>query len=182
LILSENQASNSVMADYVNPIEYEAMTMVATQVMSNHFALTVASSIGDFKLNLCKPLIIKNILFSMRILRDVCLSFIDHFLVNIPLTTSTSLTPELPTNKSLFDNRNDIQDKLDNNDDDDTLTGIPESPLISMQRLIDNLNKSTSSEAVRNTRFRVQTAPVFPEREQEINKLVAELKKFPPSE
>jgi fumarate hydratase class II len=48
------------------------MAMVAAQVMSNHIALSVCVSKGFFKLNVLRLLIIKNILNSVRILRDVC--------------------------------------------------------------------------------------------------------------
>lgn len=67
----------------VNPTQCEAMTMVAAQVMGNHVAVTVGGSMGHFELNVFKPLIIKNVLHSIRILSDVCHSFTDHCVVGI---------------------------------------------------------------------------------------------------
>jgi len=74
--------------------------MVAAQVMSNHVALLIGISTGHFKLNVLKPLIIKNILHSIHILRDVCYSFGDHFKVGIKLNTHASTTYEQQNNLS----------------------------------------------------------------------------------
>jgi fumarate hydratase class II len=71
----------------VNPTQCEAMTMVAAQVMGNHVAVTIGGSMGHFELNVFKPLIIKNVLHSIRILSDVCLSFTDHCVVGIEPNT-----------------------------------------------------------------------------------------------
>jgi fumarate hydratase class II len=71
----------------VNPTQCEAMTMVAAQVMGNNVAVTVGGSMGHFELNVFKPLIIKNVLHSIRILSDVCLSFTDHCVVGIEPNT-----------------------------------------------------------------------------------------------
>ncbi|CAF4733826.1 unnamed protein product, partial [Rotaria sp. Silwood2] len=89
--------------------------MVAAQVMNNHLGLTVGVSMGSFKLNVLKPLIIKNILHSIRILRDFCSSFTNHFLVGIKLIThaSTTYMPELPIDNSILDNKKDIEDNFE---------------------------------------------------------------------
>jgi fumarate hydratase class II len=72
----------------VNPTQCEAMTMVAAQVMGNHVAVTIGGSMGHFELNVFKPLIIKNVLHSIRILSDVCYSFTDHCVIGIEPNTA----------------------------------------------------------------------------------------------
>jgi len=71
----------------VNPTQCEAMTMVAAQVIGNHVAVTVGGSMGHFELNVFKPLIIRNVLHSIRILSDVSHSFTDHCVVGIEPNT-----------------------------------------------------------------------------------------------
>ena len=83
LILPENEPGSSIMPGKVNPTQCEAMTMVAAQVMGNNVAVTVGGSMGHFELNVFKPLIIKNVLHSIRILADVSNSFTDHCVTDI---------------------------------------------------------------------------------------------------
>ena len=71
------------MRDQVDSTEYEAMTMVAAQVMSSHLAVTMCISKENSKFNILQPLLIKNILYSMQIMYDVCLCFINHVVVGI---------------------------------------------------------------------------------------------------
>jgi fumarate hydratase class II len=71
----------------VNPTQCKAMTMVAAQVIGNHVAVTVGGSMGHFELNVFKPVIIKNVLHSIRILSDVCNSFTDYCVVGIEPNT-----------------------------------------------------------------------------------------------
>lgn len=68
LILPENEPGSSIMPGKVNPTQCEAMTMVAAQVMGNHVAVTVGGSNGHFELNVFKPMMIKNVLHSARLL------------------------------------------------------------------------------------------------------------------
>ncbi|CAF4277016.1 unnamed protein product [Rotaria sp. Silwood2] len=88
LILPENEPGSSIMPGKINPTQCEAMTMVAAQVMGNHVAVTVGGSMGHFELNVFKPLIIKNVLHSIRILADVCNSFTAHCVSGILPNTS----------------------------------------------------------------------------------------------
>jgi fumarate hydratase, class II len=83
LILPENEPGSSIMPGKVNPTQCEAMTMVAAQVMGNNVAVTVGGSMGHFELNVFKPLIIKNVLHSIRILADVSNTFTDHCVIDI---------------------------------------------------------------------------------------------------
>jgi fumarate hydratase, class II len=57
--------------------------MVCAQVMGNHVAITVGGSNGHFQLNVFKPLIIANLLQSIKLLGDVCVSFTDNCIVGI---------------------------------------------------------------------------------------------------
>jgi fumarate hydratase, class II len=75
LILPENEPGSSIMPGKVNPTQSEAMTMVATQVMGNDTAVKMAGSLGNFELNVFKPVMIRNLLHSTRILADVCRTF-----------------------------------------------------------------------------------------------------------
>ena len=61
-----------------NPTQSEAMTMVAGQVMGNDVAINMGGALGNFELNVMKPLIIHNFLRSVRLLADVCVSFNDN--------------------------------------------------------------------------------------------------------
>jgi fumarate hydratase class II len=67
----------------VNPTQAEAVTMVATQVMGNHVAITIAGSQGHFELNVFKPVMIHNLLQSCRLLADASNSFTDNCIVGI---------------------------------------------------------------------------------------------------
>ncbi len=96
LILPENEPGSSIMPGKVNPTQSEAMTMVCTQVIGNDSTVAVAASQGNFELNVFKPVIIFNVLHSLNLLTDTCLSFqtfcveglqanratIDHYLKN----------------------------------------------------------------------------------------------------
>jgi fumarate hydratase class II len=78
LLLPENEPGSSIMPGKVNPTQSEAMTMVCVQVMGNDVAITVAGSQGNFELNVFKPVIIHNLLHSVRLLSDACRSFTEH--------------------------------------------------------------------------------------------------------
>jgi fumarate hydratase, class II len=83
LILPENEPGSSIMPGKVNPTQCEAMTMVCVQVMGNDMAIGVAASQGNFELNVFKPLMIFNLLNSIRLLADACASFTDYLVVGI---------------------------------------------------------------------------------------------------
>uniref|UniRef100_A0A2K6GYE0 Fumarate hydratase, mitochondrial n=1 Tax=Propithecus coquereli TaxID=379532 RepID=A0A2K6GYE0_PROCO len=78
LIFPENEPGNSIM-----PGKCEAMTMVAAQVMGNHVAIIVGGSNGHFELNIFKPMMIKNVLHSARLLGDASVSFTENCVVGI---------------------------------------------------------------------------------------------------
>ncbi|MDX2094528.1 MAG: class II fumarate hydratase [Alphaproteobacteria bacterium] len=87
LSLPENEPGSSIMPGKVNPTQSEAMTMVAAQVMGNHVTVTVGGSNGHFELNVFKPVIIFNVLQSIRLIADACNSFTDHCVVGIEANT-----------------------------------------------------------------------------------------------
>lgn len=78
LILPENEPGSSIMPGKVNPTQCEAMTMVCVQVMGNDAAIGIAGSQGNFELNVFKPVIIHNLLHSIRILTDSMHMFTIH--------------------------------------------------------------------------------------------------------
>lgn len=96
LSLPENEPGSSIMPGKVNPTQCEAITMVAAQVMGNHVAVTVGGSNGHFELNVFKPLIVSNVLRSIRLLGDACSAFTDNCIEGIVANTEV-------INKSLND-------------------------------------------------------------------------------
>lgn len=75
LMLPENEPGSSIMPGKINPTQCEALTMIAAQVMGNDVAVTVAGASGNFELNVYKPVIIYNVLQSIRLLADGADSF-----------------------------------------------------------------------------------------------------------
>ncbi|MFC1526311.1 class II fumarate hydratase [Candidatus Latescibacterota bacterium] len=83
LRLPENEPGSSIMPGKVNPTQCEALTMVCTQVMGNDATVGFAGASGNFELNVYKPVIIHNVLQSVRLLADACRSFNTHCAVGI---------------------------------------------------------------------------------------------------
>nr|XP_019050224.1 fumarate hydratase, mitochondrial [Kwoniella bestiolae CBS 10118]OCF29154.1 fumarate hydratase, mitochondrial [Kwoniella bestiolae CBS 10118] len=83
LELPENEPGSSIMPGKVNPTQCEALTMVAAQVMGNNTTISVAGSYGQFELNVFKPVLIKNLLQSIRLLADGSRSFTKNCVVGI---------------------------------------------------------------------------------------------------
>ncbi|KAJ2718989.1 hypothetical protein GGI07_005481 [Coemansia sp. Benny D115] len=75
LQLPENEPGSSIMPGKVNPTQCESMTMLCAQVMGNHTAVTFGGANGHFELNVFKPMMIYNVLHSVRLLSDGCNSF-----------------------------------------------------------------------------------------------------------
>lgn len=74
LILPDNEPGSSIMPGKVNPTQCEVMLMVCAQVMGNDAVVSFANSQGNFELNVFKPVIIYNILQSIHLLSDACVS------------------------------------------------------------------------------------------------------------
>jgi fumarate hydratase class II len=75
LILPPNEPGSSIMPGKVNPTQCEAMIMVCIQVMGYDNAVAAAGSRGNLELNVCKPVIIHNVLHSVSLLSDACRAF-----------------------------------------------------------------------------------------------------------
>jgi fumarate hydratase class II len=75
LILPENEPGSSIMPGKINPTQCEALTMICTQVLGNHTSVCIAASNGHLELNVYRPLLIYNILQSIRLLSDGANSF-----------------------------------------------------------------------------------------------------------
>jgi fumarate hydratase class II len=108
LTLPENEPGSSIMPGKVNPTQSEAMTMVACQVLGNDTAIKIAGSQGNFELNVFKPVMIRNLLHSARLLADACHAFREfcveglepnrariHELVESSLMLVTALSPRI---------------------------------------------------------------------------------------
>jgi fumarate hydratase, class II len=78
LVIPENEPGSSIMPGKVNPTQSEAMTMVAVQVMGNDAAVGFAGSQGNFELNVFKPVMIHNLLHSIRLMHDACHGFVAY--------------------------------------------------------------------------------------------------------
>ena len=78
LILPENEPVSSIMPGKDNPTQAEALTMACAQVMGNHVAITIAGSQGHMELNVFKPVMIYNLLHSIRLIGDASVSFTDN--------------------------------------------------------------------------------------------------------
>merc|ERR1711936_151799 len=78
LSLPENEPGSSIMPGKVNPTQCESIRMVAAQVMGNHVAVTVGGSNGHFELNVFKPMMVANVLRSIRLLGDSAVAFTDN--------------------------------------------------------------------------------------------------------
>jgi len=80
LILPANEPGSSIMPGKVNPTQCEALTMVCMQVVANDAAVTLGGMAGTLEMNASKPLIIHNIMTSIRLLADAMESFRTHLL------------------------------------------------------------------------------------------------------
>ncbi len=83
IILPANEPGSSIMPGKVNPTQCEALTMVCTQIMGNHTTVSIAGSNGHFELNVFKPVMIYNVLQSIRLLADASRSFTDNCVIGI---------------------------------------------------------------------------------------------------
>jgi fumarate hydratase class II len=111
--IPSNEPGSSIMPGKANPTQSEAATMVATQVMGNHVTVTIAGASGNFELNVFKPVIIHNVLQSIRLLSGATESFTRNCIVGIEpnrarisehlnksLMLVTALTPKIGYDKA----------------------------------------------------------------------------------
>lgn len=85
LLLPENEPGSSIMPGKVNPSQCEALLMICMQVQGNQVTMALAGSGGNFQLNVCKPVLIRNTLESLRLLADGCRSFTTHLLSGLEI-------------------------------------------------------------------------------------------------
>ncbi len=78
ITIPENEPGSSIMPGKVNPTQCEALTMIAAQVMGNDVAVGIGGASGNFELNVYRPLVIHNVLQSVRLLADGMTSFDAH--------------------------------------------------------------------------------------------------------
>jgi len=83
LFIPDNEPGSSIMPGKVNPTQCEALTMICAQVMGNDVAINIGGALGNFELNVFKPMMIYNFLLSARLLGDGCVSFNDKCAVGI---------------------------------------------------------------------------------------------------
>jgi len=113
ITIPANEPGSSIMPGKVNPTQVEALTMVCLRVIGNDASIAMANSQGQFQLNTYKPLIIHQLLESITLLTDACVSFTDRCLIGIKansdqleaqsrhsLMLATALVPELGYDKT----------------------------------------------------------------------------------
>ncbi|MCD6453604.1 MAG: class II fumarate hydratase [Dehalococcoidales bacterium] len=113
LTIPANEPGSSMMPGKVNPTQCEAMIMVAAQVMGNDMTIGLAGSLGNLELNTFKPVMIYNLLQSIRLLTEATMSFTDNLvsgitankarissLVSHSLMLVTALTPYIGYDKA----------------------------------------------------------------------------------
>ena len=83
LIIPENEPGSSIMPGKVNPTQCEALTMACAQVFGNDVAVNIGGASGNFELNVYRPMIVHNLLQSVRLLADGARSFNDNCAVGI---------------------------------------------------------------------------------------------------
>jgi fumarate hydratase class II len=81
--IPENEPGSSIMPGKVNPTQCEAMTMLCCQVLGNDVAVNLGGASGNFELNVYRPMVIHNVLQSIRLLADGMESFNEHCAVGI---------------------------------------------------------------------------------------------------
>ncbi|BCX46631.1 fumarate hydratase [Haloferula helveola] len=113
LELPANEPGSSIMPGKVNPTQCEALTQVCIEVMGNDAAIGMAGSQGQFELNTFKPVMIHNLLRSIRLLGDASASFTERCVEGIranetrireslerSLMSVTALVPEIGYDKA----------------------------------------------------------------------------------
>jgi fumarate hydratase, class II len=83
ITIPENEPGSSIMPGKVNPTQSESMTMVCCQVFGNDVAINVGGAMGNFELNVFRPMVIRNFLHSAHLLAHACENFNDHCAVGI---------------------------------------------------------------------------------------------------
>jgi len=88
LNIPENEPGSSIMPGKVNPTQSESMTMVCCQVFGNDVAINVGGSMGNFELNVFRPMVIRNFLHSASLIAHACENFNEHCAIGIEPNTA----------------------------------------------------------------------------------------------
>ena len=83
ILIPENEPGSSIMPGKVNPTQAEAITMVCAQVIGNDVAVATGGATGHFELNVFKPMMVRNVLESARLIGDACVSFNDNCVAGV---------------------------------------------------------------------------------------------------
>jgi fumarate hydratase class II len=75
LKIPANEPGSSIMPGKVNPTQCEALAMLAVQVMANDTAVSFGGAGGYLEMNVYKPLLIFNLMKSLRLITDGCTNF-----------------------------------------------------------------------------------------------------------
>jgi fumarate hydratase class II len=108
--IPENEPGSSIMPGKINPSQCEAMTMICCQIIGNDATIGMAGSQGNFELNAFKPVLIFNLLNSIRLLSDACHSFCDFCINDVEHqenknnSVSEGLTPNIDRMNDLVKN------------------------------------------------------------------------------
>jgi fumarate hydratase class II len=102
LCLPENEPGSSIMPGKVNPTQCEAVRMACVQVMGLDAACAQAGALGEFELNVLKPLIAHNLLAELGLLAGCCQALRDKVLAGLEpnrerLASYAGRTPMLAT-------------------------------------------------------------------------------------
>lgn len=89
ILLPANEPGSSIMPGKVNPTQSEAMTMVCAQVLGNDTAINIGGMNGHFQLNVFMPVMIYNLLFSVRLITDASGSFLNNCVKGIEANTES---------------------------------------------------------------------------------------------
>lgn len=106
--IPDDGLTSSIMPGKRNPTIAEALVQACMQVAGNHAVVTLAGASGSFELNVAKPVLIHNVLQSIRLLADGARLFATRFVAGIepeterlaqqlshPLLAVTALNPVL---------------------------------------------------------------------------------------
>lgn len=84
LNLPQNEPGSSIMPGKVNPTQSEALIQVCIQIIGNDTVVSFGEGYGSIlDLNVCKPVMIVNLLDSIKILNGAINSFIDNCLIGL---------------------------------------------------------------------------------------------------
>lgn len=87
LNIPANEPGSSIMPGKINPTQAEALTMAVVKVMGNDTTITIASSQGNFELNVYKPVIIATFLESVELLTGTINGFADKMIAGLTVNS-----------------------------------------------------------------------------------------------